>query len=207
MTLKLHLGCGPRILPGYIHVDIQRYPHVKYVCDVTKELGKFFEEGSVDEIYACHILEHISRKDIIDTLSHWSRLLRVGGKLRLAVPDFEAVVKLYMRDPLNLHESLLGLLYGGQRNKWDYHTMPFDFANLNRLLKEVGFSNIERYHWQDFLPSGYDDYSRCYLPDGQFETGELMSLNVIATKSHNPRLENKHLISLITKKPVASSST
>lgn len=179
MTSRLHLGCGSRYLPGYIHVDITAHPHVDVVTDVTQSMDSYFQPGSIDEIYACHILEHIGRRSVEETLKSWLRLLRPGGVLRLAVPDFQAIVAEYVSNPLCLHDTLLGLIYGGQRNQWDYHTMGFDFPNLSRLLERIGFVSIQRYDWSTFLPDGYDDYSRCYLP--HFDpTGRLMSLNIVA---------------------------
>ena len=197
---RLHLGCGPRYLFGYIHVDAQKYPHVDIVQDITQDMSHLFTPGSIDEIYACHVLEHIPRSEVVTTLCHWHHLLKIGGKLRLAVPDFEAIVKIYQHDPFSLHDKLLGLLYGGQRDKYDYHTMTYDFANLKRLLEQVGFDDVERYNWQNFLPEDYDDYSRCYLPYNDITNGELMSLNVVATKVGPPLLEDKHLLTTITKK-------
>ena len=41
---------------------------------------------------------------------------------------------------------------------------------------------MQRYDWRDFLPDGFDDYSRCYLPHMDFEHGQLMVLNVTAEK-------------------------
>ena len=196
---RLHLGCGPRYLPGYIHVDIQKYPHVDVIYDITQDMSHLFAPGSINEIYACHVLEHIPRSEIITTLCLWQNLLKVGGKLRLAVPDFEAAIKVYCENPFNLYESLLGLLYGGQRNPWDFHTFAFDFVNMARLLGQVGFENVERYDWQDFLPASYDDYSRCYIPHNDVDTGRLMSLNVIATKIGPPLLADEKFIKIITK--------
>lgn len=199
---RLHLGCGPRYLPGYIHVDIQKYPHVDVIHDITQDMSHLFAPESIDEIYACHVLEHIPRSEIITTLCRWQKLLKVGGKLRLAVPDFEAAVKTYLDNPLQLYDSLLGLLYGGQRNPWDYHTFTFDFVNVSRLLHEVGFDHVERYDWQSFLPASYDDYSRCYIPHNDTQTGRLMSLNVIASKVGPPLLADKVFIKIVTKKEV-----
>lgn len=198
--MKIHLGCGPRFLPGYIHVDIQEYQHVDHIADITQDLTHLFPEGSVDEIYACHVLEHISRRNIVETLCHWNKILRVGGILRIAVPDFEAVVNMYNQDVSQLYTSLLGLLYGGQRNTYDYHTITFDLHNIKILLHEIGFVDIERYAWQDFLPDGYDDYSRCYLPHGDITNGKLMSLNITAKKVSSPTLSNQQLLEIITKK-------
>ena len=58
--MKLHIGCGEKFLPGYKHVDARKFPHVDYVTDNLDNL-KMFNDESVDEIYACHVLEHFPR--------------------------------------------------------------------------------------------------------------------------------------------------
>ncbi|GMO47366.1 MAG: hypothetical protein Ta2B_29430 [Termitinemataceae bacterium] len=75
---------------------------------------------------------------------------------------------------------VLGLLYGGQNYDYNFHYQTYDFSRLKKLLESAGFSNIACYDWEDFLPDGYDDYSRAYLPHMDFENGTLMSLNVTA---------------------------
>ncbi len=57
---KLHLGCGEKFLPGYVHVDARKFPHVDYVTDKLDNLN-MFADNSVEEIYACHVLEHFPR--------------------------------------------------------------------------------------------------------------------------------------------------
>ena len=49
--VKLHLGCGKRYLPGYIHIDVEDGEHIDYCLDI-KSL-KIFENNSVDIIYSC----------------------------------------------------------------------------------------------------------------------------------------------------------
>ena len=101
--------------------------------------------------------------------------------MRLAVPDFEAVVEEYIANR-NL-DKLQGFLHGGSKyDAYDFHYQTYDFKRLSELLKGVGFSEVERYDWRDFLPPDYDDYSRSYLPHMDFEHGRLMSLNVVAIK-------------------------
>lgn len=182
--MKLHFGCGNRYLPGYIHVDAQPYNHVKYQCDVTDQsILEVFPDSNVEEIYACHIFEHIPRQKIIPTLYLWKKILKEKGILRLSVPDFESIVKLYNHNSLLLHTDLSGLLYGGQKNQWDYHTFTYDLENIKRLLNSIGFEDVKRYDWRTFLPNGYDDYSRCYIPHMDDKNGQLMSLNITCIKS------------------------
>ena len=61
--MKLHIGCGEKFLHGYVHVDARKFPHVDYVTDKLNKLD-MFEDNSVDEIYACHILEHFTRSEM-----------------------------------------------------------------------------------------------------------------------------------------------
>jgi hypothetical protein len=95
------------------------------------------------------------------------------GVVRFFVPNFEACVEHYLKhhDITVLESSFIG----EQKNE-------FDFLHLKALLESVEFSNVQRYEWCDFLPEGFDDYSRAYLPHMDFENGKLMVLNVTAEK-------------------------
>ena len=61
--MKLHLGCGERYLPGWKHLDARKFPHVDYVTDKLDKLN-MFADNSVEEIYACHVLEHFPRTEM-----------------------------------------------------------------------------------------------------------------------------------------------
>lgn len=176
--MKLHIGCGTKYIDGFKHMDAIPRNHVDYVGNAN-DLS-FLQDNSLDEIYACHILEHIGRLEIKDLLKEWSRVVKPGGSMRLAVPDFEAVV-LHYNEHKNL-DIIMGLLYGGQDYEFNFHYQAYDFNRLEKLLLEVGFTNVQKYDWQEFLPENYDDFSKAYLPHMDFENGRLMSLNIIATK-------------------------
>ena len=178
--IKLHLGCGTRFLKGYINCDVLQYKHVDRLGDIAK-LDEF-KDNSVEEIYACHVLEHVGRANLFRTLKEWNRVLKIGGTLRIAVPDFEQCAKMYIKSPETLYTTLFGLLYGGQRDAYDFHNLCFDYSNLKQLLKDIGFEHVQRYNAHDFLPPGFDDFSLAYVPHKDFTNGTLMSLNVTAKK-------------------------
>lgn len=179
--VKLHLGCGARCIPGFVHVDAQAHPHVDLVADVARL--EMIPDATADLIYAAHVLEHFGRWEFRAVLSEWRRVLKPGGSLRLAVPDFAACAKLYyergLADGLN---GLIGLICGGQRDGMDYHKMIFDESFLKHELLGLGFKNIRRWDWRETEHAQVDDYSQCYLPHLDKEQGTLMSLNLEATR-------------------------
>jgi predicted SAM-dependent methyltransferase len=177
--MKLHLGCGKRNLgKDWLHIDLQNFDHIDYICDISKL--DIFLNDSVEGVYVCHVLEHFPRSQLETVLSEWYRVLKPNGILRISVPDFEQVCKLYNRG-LEIN-NFYGLVSGGQRNQYDIHYHIFDEKSLSKKLYEIGFTKVDRYKWEDFLPKDFDDYSRAYIPHMDFKNGELVSLNLICIK-------------------------
>lgn len=178
--MKLHLGCGSKYIPGFIHVDAQAAAHVDIVGPVEKLP---IEDNSVSLIYACHILEHFGRYEFKAVLKEWLRVLEPGGVLRLSVPDFAACAAIYYECGLvDGLTGLVGLVAGGQRNSYDFHKMIFDEEFLSRELWELGFREVRHWDWQTTEHRNVDDYSQAYLPHLDKENGRLMSLNIEAVK-------------------------
>ena len=176
--MKLHLGCGEKILDGFINVDSRKLNGVDIVDDI-KSLESFGSE-TAELIYASHVLEHVGRREYIGVLKRWCEILKPGGKLRIAVPDFESVAEYYM-DKKNI-DHIMGFLYGGQTYPENYHYCAWDFRKIKEDLESVGFTKIHRYNWRNTEHSHIDDYSQCYLPHMDKDHGKLMSLNVEAIK-------------------------
>lgn len=174
---KLHLGCGKNYIPGWVNVDM--FSSVK--ADVYADIAALpFERGSFELVYASHVLEHVQRHTVIATLSHWRDLLKNGGLLRIAVPNFGAIVRRY-NEHGNLDE-LIGLLYGGQNHPKNNHFITFNAETLRRDLVACGFETIRYWDWHETEHAKFDDYSQCYLPHMDKFNGMLMSLNMEAVK-------------------------
>jgi ubiquinone/menaquinone biosynthesis C-methylase UbiE len=177
-TTKLHLGCGNKPIKDFINIDVRHLEGVDMVDDI-KQLSSF-ENKSVDLIYCSHVLEHFGRNEYKSVLKRWFDLLKDGGTLRIAVPDFEKVVEHYNEyKDLNI---LRGFLYGGQTYDQNFHYCGWDFKTLENDLKLIGFNKITRYDWRETEHSNIDDFSQSYLPHMEKIHGKLMSLNVEATK-------------------------
>ena len=58
--MKLNLGCGSKVLPGWTNLD----KFSTYKPDIVHDLEVFpypFENNSVEEIILSHVLEHIGQ--------------------------------------------------------------------------------------------------------------------------------------------------
>jgi predicted SAM-dependent methyltransferase len=189
---RLHLGCGKVNLPNFVHVDLADYPHIDYRLDIGDL--HVIEDNSVSYIYCSHSLQYKDRVEAAQTLREWHRVLKKGGMLRVAVPDFEAIVALYSLHVLKgevlplENRGILGPLYGrmlvntSSEKKFIYHKTVYDFDSLKRLLELAKFHKIRRYDWRETIHKDFDDYSQSYIPHLDKENGTLISLNMEAYK-------------------------
>ena len=178
--LKLHLGCGKRRFPGFVNVDIREEVKPDILADVFKLEN--IENESVDEIYTCHVLEHVDKKESYEALKRWFEVLKPGGILRISVPDIAACCEHYVehRDL----KILYAFFWGSQKfAKYDYHYHGWDEKTLTEALYGVGFKEVSLWDWRKTPPHDtHDDYCRAYLPHMDFENGKLMSLNIQGVK-------------------------
>lgn len=137
--LRLHLGCGKINHPGFVNIDAIPRRHVHYVQPVDRL--KRFHDGSVDLVYACHVLEHFSHLQVPEVLREWARVLKPGGKLCLSVPDFDRLLTLYRETDGDV-DVILNPLMGGQEYAYNYHRVIFTQAYLSKLLLAAGFSRV-----------------------------------------------------------------
>lgn len=182
--MKLHLGCWHRDFPGFINVDLCDLPHIHYKSYIH-ELP-FIEDASVDYVYCSHALEYYDLESAKLALKEWLRVLKPGGMLRLAVPNFEALLEVYQktRDIKRILGPMFGRMQvsGVGEDKFIYHKIVYDFKLLSEVLTESGFVDIKLYDWRTTEHSNFDDHSQAYFPHMDKEHGLLISLNVECKK-------------------------
>lgn len=177
--MKINMACGWRDFgKDWIHIDGGDYPHLDSY-DITK---LEYEDNTISLIYCSHAIEYFDREEIKPILAEWRRVLAPNGILRLAVPDFKVMNKLYSKG-LSL-QYFLGPLYGRMpmSNQTIYHKTTYDFDSLALLLSTAGFKSIKRYNWQETEHAKFDDHSQAYIPHMDKENGTLISLNVECIK-------------------------
>src|SRR5439155_20851452 len=102
--IRLNLGCGGSPLSDYVNVDMdslealkERYPQQKFSDDIRVYDYDIFNlpyaDGTVEEIRADSLIEHLPFVNEPRFFYETKRVLKPGGLLRLATPDFEATVR------------------------------------------------------------------------------------------------------------------
>ncbi len=172
---RLHLGCGSYRLPEWTNIDAREGSAVDVVEDVFTLPS--FRDGTVDVIYASHVLEHAGlphscqKPSYRDAISRWYRLLRAGGMLFVSVPDLYQVFEGIRRfDGNKNQQAFLRALFGGQEYLENTHFCGFTHQLLTDELLAAGFKSA-----REFTPFA-EDTSRFQM------FGMAISLNLVAFK-------------------------
>lgn len=153
--VRLHVG-GTQVKAGWKILNANPAPHVDYVGDVQRM--PWFGDGSVDEVYASHILEHLGhREELPRALREICRILKPGGRLCISVPDFELLCHLFVRPELSKDDrfAVMQHVFGEQRDQFDIHKIGLTFEFLLDYLAKAGFSAAQRVEAFGL----FDDYS------------------------------------------------
>ena len=156
---KLELGSGYSPTAGFTHLDAD--PNCPDVDIVGQAWPLDLPDGSVGELRAVDVLEHLSYWDTPKILADWFRVLVPGGKLYVQVPDAHTIMRWYAtapdklveRLPANLPQTPLAgaawRLLGGHNDgvyvknsedwKFNAHYALFSERSLIQALEEAGF--------------------------------------------------------------------
>jgi predicted SAM-dependent methyltransferase len=175
MTLPIRLNIGGNeVRQGWKILDARPGPGVDYVGNCTS-LGQF-ADNSIEEIYAAHVLEHLSYQgEIAQALREMRRALIPGGVLRLSVPDLDVLCRIFVSPDLSVEQRfyVMRMIFGGQINPYDLHKTGLNWDFLSKYLAETGFTEISRVaEFGVFL----NDCSSMRF------NNQLISLNVLAIK-------------------------
>ena len=155
--LKLHFGCGPRILSEWINIDLAYEPYEAYLqyyteefyaepvrgskedffaLDITK-IGLPLPDGSVDVVFHEDFIEHLDQKSQIIFLSETLRVLKRGAIHRVSTPNLVES----MRRQSRFSEGAGGVF----REEWDKHGHKNVLTPkmLEELAEMVGYSSVK----------------------------------------------------------------
>jgi len=140
--MKLHLGCGTKKLEGWLNIDSVPECRPDLVHDITKPLP--YADQSADELLAEDLLEHFDKYVRYLVFYEWTRVLKIGGKITLQVPDFKTILLRYFKFG---YDNFVDFIFG--ENLWESRIYIGHFGNhkwgySQKTLKEfVGVFGIE----------------------------------------------------------------
>lgn len=169
------LGSGP--LTPYmldegktVSFDIREEVRPDVVCDLRRIP---VPDETFDIVYSSHTLEHFSWTGVDKVIKEWQRILKVGGEIRLAVPNLRYVAKRLLAD--QILPTDMWVLYGEQEYPKNFHAAGFTPNLLRSLLEAVGvFEDIQMKEGDIDGPPGTDAWT----------------LQVKATKVRNLEMDN-----------------
>jgi SAM-dependent methyltransferase len=145
--IKLNLGCGSRLLPGYLNVDKFGAPDLRW------DLETFpwpWRDDSVEEVVMSHVLEHLgATADVfIGIMREIYRVCRDGAILRISVPHPRHDD--YLGDPTHVRPvtpQMLSLFSRKLNLEWQslgfastplalYHGVDFEIEEIGYVLEK-----------------------------------------------------------------------
>ena len=154
LSPRLHLGCGPHQLPGWLNSDLIVFRADNVRIDATKEFP--LPTASFDFVFTEHMVEHIPFDGTLNAFSESFRILKPGGMIRVSTPDLSFLFSLlqypiddvraeyvkwscetYLQTPLVNSAVVINNFV---RN-WG-HSFIFDKATLEWALLHAGFVDV-----------------------------------------------------------------
>ena len=158
----LHLGCGPQILDGFINID--KYQEGEGILQADMAHPPFTSNVAT-AIYSSHALEHLSFRSARLALKNWAKVLKEGGRLYLAIPDLEEIMRVMLDPAVSLHQKwnwYVYTLFGYQvdpdqyandpsldlpNDPVQYHTCGFTKETIRLFLVDSGFVVDDIYNY------------------------------------------------------------
>jgi predicted SAM-dependent methyltransferase len=165
--LKVHLGCGSDIRPGWVNIDLRLWdaPHLSHqpsgaIClnyDLRRVLP--LSDASCGLIYSSHFFEHLEYDDGVRLMKDCYRVLRAGGVFRAALPDFRSVFEAFLRndaayfDLIDIKERYPNINPAARCMtdyldwaiyQWGQHKCIYDAERVGLVLRSTGFRDARQ---------------------------------------------------------------
>lgn len=136
---KIQLS-NKKIVPDALVVWSSPGPEVDIVMDL-KNLT--FRDGSIEEIFVFHVLDHLFPEECQAAASNWFRCLANGGKVHTLSDNFEYIARAFVGGDISID------LFN------DLHNHPHQTTqdNVVKILRSSGFKEDKISIWLDGSPN------------------------------------------------------
>jgi len=155
---KLHLGAGENVQSGWLNTDLHDYGRADELVYLDARRPFPLPDASFEFVFSEHMLEHLSYADGLACLRECMRVLRPGGRIRIATPSLEQLVRLYEPELDNVQRRyvrwavdsfvpdaaapLPGFVVNNFMHAWG-HRFVYDRDTLRHALEAAGFVDVE----------------------------------------------------------------
>jgi predicted SAM-dependent methyltransferase len=162
---KLQLAASGNILSGWLNTDIHLTCSAIVYLDATRSFP--FPDGTLDYIFAEHMIEHLDFPSAHFMLLECFRALKPGGRVRIATPDISSIVALHCQEKTAVQKNYLDwavarflpevtecrdvFVINNFFRSWG-HQFLYDEATLTHALHSAGFNDVK-----SFRPGASDD--------------------------------------------------
>jgi predicted SAM-dependent methyltransferase len=181
---KLQLGAGSNNLPGWLNSEgfaPSSFTHSFKIAgdyiflDVCQPFP--FSDNSIDYIFHEHVMEHLNYHDGQFMLRECYRILKPGGRIRIATPDLEYFVGLYGEQTSENQKRFLNEYVRFNSDVWSAdlkhvrgnhavfvmnhnfrawgHQFIYDYRTMASALEAVGLVDTERQLPQESKDSNF----------------------------------------------------
>ena len=174
-NLRLHVGSGDKVIAGWVNIDLQAFPGVDIVADVTKGL----DFSDAEAVFAEHFLEHLALNDAVIFLLEVHRVLMTDGLVRLSTPNLDWVWQTHYAVRADAEKKQqMALCMNRAFHGWG-HKFIWNREMLAATLSACGFVEIT---WCEHGRSEHEVFNRLEQHETYEDVPELPHVLIVEAK-------------------------
>ena len=154
---KLQIGTGANLLPGWLNTTLYPFTPGSVFLDASQAFP--IPDNSFDYVFSEHVIEHLEFEQAEWMLKESCRILRPGGRIRIATPDLRQIIALYTQPEQEEQQTYIRWIMDtfrpqiGEYNPaqainqsfhgWR-HKFIYDEDTLVQSMVSAGFTDIKR---------------------------------------------------------------
>lgn len=159
--MRLHLGCGHDLRPGWVNIDLSLSEPAKVAgaefINHDLRTGLPLAANTAEIIYSSHFLEHLEPPYFDGLMRDCYRVLEPGGRFRAALPNFAATYRAYLdnngqyfdaltedvRAAIPLAERTLIDFVNYAAYQFGEHKLILDEEKIIAVLRHIGYTQAD----------------------------------------------------------------